>query len=148
MSAKPLVSIVTPSYNQARFLEKTMRSVLDQDYNPIEYLVVDGGSTDHSVDLIRKYENKLAWWVSEKDSGQAEAINKGLARAKGEIVAWLNSDDYYMPGAVTAAVKALQDHPQAGFVYGDVRVVGEDESVLNQLTFGDFALIDLMSFKS
>lgn len=147
MSAKPLVSIVTPSYNQARFLEKTMRSVLEQDYALVEYLVVDGGSTDHSVDLIRKYENKLAWWVSEKDSGQAEAINKGLARAKGEIVAWLNSDDYYMPGAVTAAVKALQDHPQAGFVYGDVRVVGEDESVLNQLTYGDFDLIDLMSFQ-
>ncbi len=147
MSDQPLVSIVTPSFNQAQFLEQTMRSVLEQDYPNIEYLVADGGSTDGSADLIKKYASKLVWWVSENDSGQAEAINKGLARAKGEFVAWVNSDDYYMPGAVSQAVQALKQNPQAGFVFGNVRVVDKDENVLNQLTYQSWGLADLMSFK-
>ncbi|PKN97456.1 MAG: glycosyltransferase [Chloroflexi bacterium HGW-Chloroflexi-4] len=142
----PLVTIVTPSYNQARFLEQTMRSVLDQNFPNVEYLVVDGGSTDGSVDLIQKYSKRIKWWVSEKDNGQAEAINKGFARAKGEIIAWINSDDYYMPGAIAEAVKALSDHPKVGMVFGNVRVVDENEKVLNQLAYGDWGLSDLMSF--
>lgn len=142
----PLVTIVTPSYNQARFLEQTMRSVLEQDYPNIEYMVADGGSTDGSVDIIKKYSDRLKWWVSEKDNGQAEAINKGFARAKGEITAWVNSDDYYMPGAVSSAVKAFSDHPEAGFVYGNVQVVDKDEKILNQLTYGNWGLKDLLSF--
>jgi glycosyltransferase involved in cell wall biosynthesis len=146
MSNTPLVTIVTPSYNQARFLEQTMRSVLEQDYPNIEYMVVDGGSTDGSVELIKKYSDRLTWWVSEKDGGQAEAINKGFARAKGEIIAWVNSDDYYMPGAVSSAVKALMDHPEAGFVYGNVQVVDKDENILNQLSYGNWGLKDLLSF--
>lgn len=146
MSNSPLVTIVTPSYNQARFLEQTMRSVLEQDYPNIEYMVVDGGSTDGSVDIIKKYSNRLKWWVSEKDNGQAEAINKGFARANGEIIAWVNSDDYYMPGAVSSAVKALSDHPEAGFVYGKVQVVDKDEKILNQLSYGNWGLKDLLSF--
>lgn len=146
MNDSPLVTIVTPSYNQARFLEQTMRSVLDQDYPNIDYMVADGGSTDGSVDIIQKYSKRLKWWVSEKDGGQAEAINKGFARARGEIIAWINSDDYYMPGAIADAVKALADHPEVGMVFGNVRVVDENEKVLNQLSYSDWGLVDLMSF--
>jgi glycosyltransferase involved in cell wall biosynthesis len=115
----PLVTIVTPSYNQAPFLEATIRSVLEQDYPAIEYLVVDGGSTDGSAEIIQRYAYRLAWWVSEKDRGQTDAINKGFARANGQILAWLNSDDTYLPGAVRQAVEFLQSHPEAGMVYGD-----------------------------
>ena len=146
MVKSPLVSIITPSYNQAAFLEKTIRSVLDQDYPSIEYLVVDGGSEDESVQIIRKYKGQLAWWVSEKDSGQAEAINKGLIRAKGEFVAWLNSDDYLMPGAVTAAVRVLQENPNASFVFGNVRVVDQSGLVLNTLRYDEWGLAELMAF--
>lgn len=147
MDPRPLVSIITPSYNQAQFIEKTLRSVLEQDYPNIEYLVVDGGSNDGSVEIIKRYQAKLAWWVSEKDSGQAEAINKGFARARGEFVAWINSDDFLMPGAVTEAVNSLLEHPEAAFVFGNVRVVEKDGTILNQLAYGDWELSDLMAFQ-
>jgi glycosyltransferase involved in cell wall biosynthesis len=124
-SSSPLVSIVTPSYNQARFLEETILSVLNQDYPNLEYIVIDGGSTDDSLEIIRKYSDRLAWWVSEKDRGQTDAINKGFGRARGEILAWLNSDDTYEPGAVREAVAYLKEHSEAGMVYGDARLIGE-----------------------
>ena len=128
----PLVTIVTPSYNQARFLEATMRSVLEQDYPNIEYIVVDGGSDDGSVDLIERYADKLAWWVSEKDKGQTEAINKGFARANGQILAWLNSDDTYEPGAVREAVEFLMENPGVGLVYGDANFIDENGRVFGK----------------
>ena len=119
----PKVTIVTPSYNQAQFLDETMRSVLEQDYPNLEYIVIDGGSTDGSVEIIKRYEDRLAYWQSQKDKGQTDAINQGFRRASGEILAWLNSDDLLLPGAVSAAVKQLQAHPEVGMVYGDCLLV-------------------------
>lgn len=127
-----LVSIVTPSYNQARFIEGTIRSVLSQEYPQIEYLIVDGGSTDHTVDIIRRYADRLTWWVSEKDRGQTDAINKGFARARGEIFAWINSDDTYEPGAVSAAVEFMQNHPEVGMVYGDCNYIDGQGEVIGR----------------
>jgi glycosyltransferase involved in cell wall biosynthesis len=146
MVALPLVTIVTPSYNQARFLEATLRSVLEQDYPIIEYLVVDGASTDGSVEIIRRYANRLTWWISEKDSGQPEAINKGLLRARGEFVGWLNSDDIYLPGAVSAAVKVFQSHPEAGLVYGDALAIDTNGGPFNLMRARQYTLAELMAF--
>jgi glycosyltransferase involved in cell wall biosynthesis len=120
---EPLVSIVTPSFNQAPFLEAAIHSVLDQDYPHIEYLVVDGGSTDGSVDIIRKYASQLAWWVSEEDKGQTDAINKGFSRAQGHVFGWLNSDDTYVEGAVGRAVAAFDACPDCGLIYGDANYI-------------------------
>jgi len=128
----PLVSIVTPSYNQAQFLESTIRSVLDQDYPNIEYIVVDGGSTDGSPEIIRRYADRLAWWVSEKDRSQTEAINKGFAHAGGSIHAWLNSDDTYEPHAISEAVEFLQKRPEVGLVYGDANYIDEAGRVIGR----------------
>jgi len=142
-----LVSIITPSFNQAAYLDQTMRSVLEQDYPRIEYIVVDGGSTDTSVDIIRKYESKLAWWVSEKDKGQADAINKGFAHATGEVIAWLNSDDYYLAGTVSAAVKIFEEHLDVVLVYGNMLAVDEDGKTFNTLNYKQLTLEDLLCFQ-
>ena len=128
----PLVSIVTPSFNQADYLESTIHSVLEQDYPRIEYLIVDGGSADGSVGIIKEYADKLAWWVSEIDKGQTDAINKGFGHAKGQIFAWINSDDTYEPGAVSAAVEYLNEHPEIGMVYADCNFINEDGQVIGK----------------
>jgi glycosyltransferase involved in cell wall biosynthesis len=109
-----------------------MRSVLEQDYPHIEYIVVDGGSTDGSREIIEKYADRLAWWVSEKDRGQTDAINKGFARARGEVLAWLNSDDTYQPGSIREAVEFLRQNPQVGLVYGDANYIDEHGRVIGR----------------
>jgi glycosyltransferase involved in cell wall biosynthesis len=116
---RPRVSIVTPSFNQGAYLEEAIVSVLEQDYEPIEYIVVDGGSTDGSVEIIRRYADRLAWWESKPDGGQAAALDDAFARSSGELVGWLNSDDTLLPGSVSLVVDALQSDPQALFAYGD-----------------------------
>jgi glycosyltransferase involved in cell wall biosynthesis len=142
-----LVSIITPSFNQASYLQQTIRSVLEQDYPRIEYIVIDGASTDGSIDVIRKYESKLAYCVSEKDSGQAEAINKGILRATGDIIAWLNSDDYYLPRTVSAVVKVFDEIPDVDLVYGDMLAVDEHGRTINQLKYRQLTLQDLLCFQ-
>jgi len=121
----PKITIVTPSYNQAQFLEETILSVLDQGYPNLEYMIVDGGSTDGSVEIIRKYEKHLTWWVSEKDRGQAHAINKGLERATGDVFAWLCSDDLYEPGVLQLAARELSDGGPP-LIYGRTQYIQSD----------------------
>jgi glycosyltransferase involved in cell wall biosynthesis len=132
----PLVSIVTPSFNQAPYLEAAIGSVLEQDYPRMEYIVIDGGSTDGSQAIIRRHASRLAHWVSEPDFGQADAINKGFAAAHGEIFAWLNSDDVYRPGALSEAVAFLQAHPEIGMVYGQAFYVDEAGKTIGRYPAG------------
>ena len=117
MEKNPLVSIITPSYNQGAYIEETMKSVLGQNYSNMEYLVVDGSSSDGTLDIFRKYESKIRW-LSEKDEGQADAINKGIRMTKGDIIAWINSDDILLPGAISKVVNCFFNHPEAALIYG------------------------------
>jgi len=111
MTTLPRITIITPSYNQADFLERTIRSVLDQRYPNLEYFVIDGGSTDDSVQIIKRYADRLAWWVSQPDRGQTDAINKGLSRATGQIIAYINSDDVYLPGTLDRIARIMAHGP-------------------------------------
>lgn len=128
----PRITVVTPSYNQAGFLEETIRSVLLQNYPNLEFIVIDGGSTDGSVELIRKYAQWITFWVSEKDSGQSNALNKGFARATGELVGWQNSDDYFGPGSLFAAGLAMRHNPEAGVIHGPITFVNETSAFLSE----------------
>ena len=122
----PSISVVTPSYNQGQFIEETIRSVLLQGYPNLEYIIIDGGSTDQSVEIIQRYEPWLTYWVSEPDRGQAHAINKGWRRATGDIVAWLNSDDLYRPDAMSRVVSLLELHPRVQWMCGDSVAIDSD----------------------
>jgi glycosyltransferase involved in cell wall biosynthesis len=123
----PKISIVTPSFNQGQYLEKTIQSVLNQNYPNLEYIIIDGGSTDNSLEIIKKYEKQLAYWISEKDNGQSEAINKGLSLCTGDIIAWINSDDYYEPDTFEKVVAAFSKNQNVGLVYGKCRMISVDE---------------------
>jgi glycosyltransferase involved in cell wall biosynthesis len=140
----PRVTIVTPSYNQAQFLEETIRSVLLQGYSNLEYIIIDGGSTDGSVDIIKKYEPWLAHWECEKDRGQSHAINKGWKMATGDILAWLNSDDVYTMGSIKTAIQCLCLHPESDMVYSDLLIIDEKSNYLRTMVPRSFDLKALL----
>lgn len=119
MNETPRVSVITPSYNQGQFLEATIQSVLNQTYDNIEFLVIDGGSGDNSVEIIKKYADRIAYWVSEPDQGQADAVNKGMRRATGDLLCWINSDDLFYPEDIARRVSQFQAHPDCDMIYGD-----------------------------
>jgi len=121
----PKISIVTPSFNQGTYLEKTIRSVLLQGYPNLEYIIIDGGSTDQSVEIIKKYESWVDFWVSEEDRGQSHAINKGLEKATGELLGWLNSDDYFLPDALFKLARSYLEDSSVGAIYGQGHMVDE-----------------------
>jgi glycosyltransferase involved in cell wall biosynthesis len=126
------ISIVTPSYNQGAFLEKTIKSVLDQNYPDLEYIVIDGGSTDNSIEIINKYADKLSYYISELDSGQSNAINKGFIRATGDILAWINSDDQYYPGVLQKIAMEFENNPSVDLIYGYHNDINEKEEVVRK----------------
>ena len=126
----PKISIVTPTYNQGQFLEETILSVLNQCYPNLEYIIIDGGSVDNSVNIIKKYEDRLSYWVSERDSGQTSAINKGFKQSTGDAINWLNSDDMLVPGALRAVGEACMKFPKSEFWFGDFDVIDNKGQIM------------------
>lgn len=146
MKDHPKISVITPSYNQAQFIEATLKSVLDQEYPNLEYIVIDGGSTDGSAEIIKQYANQLDYWVSEKDRGQSHAINKGFQRATGDILCWLNSDDYFLPGTLAFVAEQLQEGNGCYALAGHCRVVYADGSAPTLLKGGYISHRELVKF--
>lgn len=126
----PKISIITPSYNQGQFLEKTILSVLNQNYPNLEFIIIDGGSTDNSIEIIKKYEKYIAYWISEPDKGQAHALNKGFERATGDIFGWLNSDDLYMPGVFYTSCNYFNEKQNIHIVFGDYFTIDSDNKII------------------
>lgn len=143
--SQPKVSIVTPSFNQAEFLEETILSVLGQDYPHIEYIIIDGGSSDGSADIIRQYEDQLAYWVSEPDGGQTDAINKGCRLATGDIIAYINSDDVYCPSAISKVVNYFMKFPDVAMVYGDALHIDRKGALMSIVRTGEVDLVRYLS---
>jgi glycosyltransferase involved in cell wall biosynthesis len=148
MAGIPLISIVIPSYNQGAFLEECLRSVLDQSHPRKEVIVIDGGSADSSREILRRYERRLDFWVSEPDRGQAHAVNKGWARAGGDVLGWLNSDDRLEPGALGAVAAAWSAGPGAALFYGDVQEIDPQGGALGEKRMGGFGLRSLLLGKN
>ena len=136
----PKLTVITPSFNQAQYLEKTILSVLNQQYPNLEYFIMDGGSTDGSLAIIKKYEPYLAGWVSEKDRGQTDAINKGIRRATGDYVAFQNSDDVFAPLAFDRVAKAWQKHPTTDVFFGDMYITDEQDVILEEMRAPNFCV--------
>lgn len=136
----PRITVVTPSFNQGRFLERTILSVLNQNYPNLEYIVIDGGSTDETLDVIYRYEPYLEYWTSERDRGQSDALNKGFARATGDIIGWQNSDDIYLPGAFVHAAEVFTTRPQVTIAFSHRIDINEDEEIIGERRFTPFFL--------
>jgi glycosyltransferase involved in cell wall biosynthesis len=126
----PRITVVTPSLNQGKFLEETILSVINQNYPNLEYFVVDGGSTDNSVDIIKKYEDRIDWWVSEKDEGQSDAINKGFQKANGDWLCWVNSDDILLPNALSRISETIKRKPNADIITGNIIYLDENDLII------------------
>ena len=135
MENLPKISIITPSFNQAQFLEKTILSVLNQNYPNLEYIIVDGGSTDGSVQIIKKYEDKLKWWVSERDDGQVAAINKGLQRATGTWVGWQNSDDIYLKNTLNDLSTEIKKNHEVGLIIADMLLIDDQDRPIRDVRY-------------
>lgn len=146
-SVDPLVSVITPSYNQGEFLERTIISVLNQDWPNLEYIIIDGASKDNSREIIETYADHLAYWVSEPDRGQTDALNKGLKKVSGKYVTWIGSDDILLPGALTKMVTVLEEHPDAGIVYGGVAFIDHQDRVKKTLAYPELSLKKLLYHK-
>lgn len=142
----PKISIITPSYNQGKYLEETINSVLSQNYQNLEYIIIDGGSTDNSLEIIKKYESNLDYWISESDNGQSHAINKGFKIATGDILGWLNSDDLLFPDSLLNIGSYFSGNPDCNFVVGDASFVDIDKNILfNKYAFS-YSFMDLLFY--
>ena len=126
----PVISIITPSYNQGEFIERTIQSVISQNIISLEHLIVDGGSTDNTLKVLRQYDNQISW-ISEKDDGQTDAINKGIIMTQGEIIGWLNSDDIYFADTVSSVIEYFEAHPHVDVVYGNAHHIGRNDEYID-----------------
>ncbi len=140
----PRISVIIPSYNQGQFLEMTLRSILNQEYPNTEIIIMDGGSTDGTVDVLKRYERYVSYWVSEPDKGQAAAINKGMAMATGQLIGWQNSDDLYLPGFFHLVADALHKYPDGDLFFGNVYLIDDQNRVYQESRFVPFALRELI----